>query len=234
MVVSLLPPEEEFAEGIRRLLRACFTTSRGRAGRSCKPGKARGGGVAGGALRRRRATQHGAANPPSPSGCGGRRPSPASLLLGVPLWVRLRRRSLDLAAWRSQRGPREVVKPALTLRKKCLPPVRRQSRGSPRRRSGFRSAGASFRINLPSQFLHPGRHGHPGQALHRHPAQMGVPPTSEFSATALWPVAEARGSLTTALGPAAKGLEEELPMGKKLLDLGDPLQRAGRQPQALL
>ncbi|MBI3615795.1 MAG: phosphoribosylformylglycinamidine synthase subunit PurL [Candidatus Omnitrophica bacterium] len=93
--------------------RAGFATSRGRAGRSCQPRKARGGGVAGGVLRRRRATQRGEANPPSPSGCGGRLPSPASLLLGVSLWIRRRRRSWDPAAWHSQRGSREVAKPAL-------------------------------------------------------------------------------------------------------------------------
>ncbi len=97
----------------RRRIRAPFRTSRGRAGRRGPPRKARGGGVAGGALRRRRATPRGEANPPSPSGCGGRPPSPASLLLDVPRRVRLRRRSLYPAAWRSQRGSREVLKGAL-------------------------------------------------------------------------------------------------------------------------
>ena len=51
----------------------------------------------------------------SPLGCGGMPPSPASLLLGVSLWIRPRRRSLDPTAWRSQRGSREVLKPALKV-----------------------------------------------------------------------------------------------------------------------
>ena len=63
-----------------------------------------------------KATPRGEANPPSPSGCGGRPPSPASLLLGVSLWIRRRRRSWDSAAWHSQRGSREVVKGALSFR----------------------------------------------------------------------------------------------------------------------
>jgi len=95
------------------ILRAGFKTPRGRAGRSCELRKARGGGVAEGALRRRRATPRNEANPPSPSGCGGRRPSPSSLLLDVLQGVRHRRRSSDLSAWRSQRGSRGVLKPAL-------------------------------------------------------------------------------------------------------------------------
>ena len=66
-------------------------------------------------VRRRRATQPGEANPPSPSGCGGRPLSPASLLLGVPQGVLRRRRSWDPAPWRSQRGSREVSKPALKM-----------------------------------------------------------------------------------------------------------------------
>ena len=64
-------------------------------------------------IRRRRATPRGEANPPSPLGCGGKPPSPTSLLLGVSLWIRRRCRSLDPAAWRSQRGSRGVLKPAL-------------------------------------------------------------------------------------------------------------------------
>ena len=60
-----------------------------------------------------KATPRGEANPPSPSGCGGRPPSPASLLLSVSLWIRHRRRSWDPAAWRSQRGSRGVPKPTL-------------------------------------------------------------------------------------------------------------------------
>ena len=64
-------------------------------------------------IRRRRVTQRCDAFQPSPSGCGGRGPSPASLLLDVPQGARHRRRSLDLAPWRSQRGSREVLKPAL-------------------------------------------------------------------------------------------------------------------------
>ena len=60
-----------------------------------------------------KATTRGEANPPSPKGCGGRPPSLASLLLDVLQGVRRRRRSWDLAAWRTQRGSREVVKPAL-------------------------------------------------------------------------------------------------------------------------
>jgi len=90
------------------------------------PGEASRAGEAGweaqptGALRRRRATQHGAANPPSPLGCGGRPPSPASLLLDVPQGARLRRRSLHPAAWRTQRGSREVVKGALRGVSRCF------------------------------------------------------------------------------------------------------------------
>ena len=41
-------------------------------------------------------------------------PSPASLLLGVVLRLRRRRRSWELAAWRSQRRVREVEGRALT------------------------------------------------------------------------------------------------------------------------
>ena len=96
-------------------LRVGSKTSRGRAGRRCPLRKARGGGVADEALRRRRATQRSTAHPPSPSGCGGRPPSPASLLLGVSLRIRPRRRSWDPAAWRSQRGSREVLEPTLSV-----------------------------------------------------------------------------------------------------------------------
>ena len=135
------------------LLRAGFKTSRARAGRSCKPGKARGGGAAGGALRRRRATQHGAANPPSPSGCGGRRPSPASLLLDVPQGARLRRRSLDLAAWRTQRGSREVLKPALNTPCKRATKLRHASKiqESFRPCFGTISKVTEFEITVPIQ-----------------------------------------------------------------------------------
>ena len=66
-------------------------------------------------IRRRRARQRCDAFQPSPSGCGARRPSPAPLLLDVLQGVRHRRRSLDLAAWRTQRGSREILKPALKI-----------------------------------------------------------------------------------------------------------------------
>jgi len=69
-------------------------------------------------IRRRQATKRCDAFQPSPSGCGGRRdnlPRHSSLTYCHP--VRLRRRSSDLAAWRSQRGSREVLKGAL----KCSP-----------------------------------------------------------------------------------------------------------------
>jgi len=49
-------------------------------------------------------------------GCGGSGPAAASLLLGVPQGVHRRRRSWQLARWRSQRGSREVLKPTLELR----------------------------------------------------------------------------------------------------------------------
>ena len=49
----------------------------------------------------------------APRGCGGRRSAPASLLLGVVLRLRRRRRFLDQAAWRSQRGSRGLMKPVL-------------------------------------------------------------------------------------------------------------------------
>ena len=43
-----------------------------------------------------------------PYGCGGRRPSPALLLLDVPQGVRLRRRALELATWRPTQGTRDA------------------------------------------------------------------------------------------------------------------------------
>ena len=48
------------------------------------------------------------------AGCGGMLPSLTSLLLVVPQGVRHHRRSLEPAAWRSQRGSREVLKPTLS------------------------------------------------------------------------------------------------------------------------
>ena len=64
-------------------------------------------------VRKRRATPRGAADRPSPSGCGGNRPSAASLLLAVPQWVQRRRRSWHLAGWRSQRDHVLIVLGAL-------------------------------------------------------------------------------------------------------------------------
>jgi hypothetical protein len=51
-----------------------------------------------GTIRRRRATKRCDASPPSPPGCGGRRPAPVLLLLDVPVaLVRRRRRAVALA-----------------------------------------------------------------------------------------------------------------------------------------
>jgi hypothetical protein len=86
-------------------------------GLAARPARNEEDGVAEGALRQRRVTPRADADRPVPSGCGGRRPSAASLLLDVPVClVRLRRRSWHLAAWRSQRDHVGILLGALRLR----------------------------------------------------------------------------------------------------------------------